>query len=300
MAGDHFAFDAYDRLVGRPSMAGSPVSLIVRDPRPESLAEILDRTLDLLAGRRSPDEVILAVRESPSRRPPSAMGRTTIRTVIHPRVAGKEGLEWLLANARWPLALFIGGNAELPAATFKMMLESLEHADIIVGRRRGRRGERNPLAWMVRRLFGVSIRDPLSPYIGLRREAFAGVPLELGEPLTTFELLAKATFSFAIYDEIDVAADETPDRSLHRVFRENWRSLRELFRNPTFWRYRAQGPIRTSPHETRPPRPTEIVGGCGKAAGLRHPLRRFFGRDPGVKVLRLAQSLQQLAKESLP
>src|SRR5262245_24500088 len=126
MAGDDFAFDAYDRLVGRKSMASSPVTLVVRNADVNRLEEIVERCLSLLRSRRTPDEILLAVEREPNRRPPSMVGPVMIRTVVLPSIAKGDGLAWALANAKWPLAVFVGSEASLPLQTFRSMLESLE------------------------------------------------------------------------------------------------------------------------------------------------------------------------------
>lgn len=250
---DDFAFDAYDRLVGRQSMAGSPVSVLIRNPAVDQCDEIIDRCQTLLSGRRLPDEVILLVAEEPARRPPAMIGRISVRTVVHDGAGQKEGMEWLLANARWPVAVFAGPEAELPAETFRAMLDALDHADVVVGRRPGGRGRWNPLSWFIRRLFGVSLRDPLTPYLAVRRQTVAGMPLELNEPMTPFELLAKSTFAFAIYDELEVVGVSAPAEPFHRTASAHWRALAGLFRRPRFWGNSSEGPLRLAPQETGPP-----------------------------------------------
>ena len=278
MPGDEFAFDAYDRLVGRKSMASSPVAIVVRNPPPDRLDEIIDRCLSLLRDRRSPDEILLVLEREPARRPPSAVGAVMIRIVVLPSIAKRDGLAWTLANARWPLAVFVGAEASLPLPAFRSMLESLEHADIVVGRRRSLRGSRHPLSWLIRRLFGVGVSDPVSPFLGFRRESVADVPLELDEPLTVFELLAKSTFAFAIYDEVavdDVAVDDVdaPPPPLHWELFSRRRDLLRLFLSPRFWRYsRESDQVRTIPQLTAPPRPRAgVVDRTGRPRV--HPLR---------------------------
>src|SRR4051812_16788586 len=125
MASDDFAFDAYDRLVGRNSMTSSPVTLVVRDPHPDRIELIIDRCLSLVAGRRFPDEILIVVSNEPLHRPPSSIGAVGIRTAVLPSISHKEGLAWTLSNGRWPLSIFVGANAELPPPSFRKMLESL-------------------------------------------------------------------------------------------------------------------------------------------------------------------------------
>jgi hypothetical protein len=275
MSSDDLAFDAYDRLVGRNSMASSPVSLLVRNANPTRLSEIVDRCLTLLAGRRTPDEVLLLVEWEPDHRPPSMVGAVGIRTVVLPSIATKEGLAWALAGAHWPLVVFVGSDAVIPKSAFQKMLESLEHADIVVGKRRSLRGRRNPLSWMVRRLFGVAVADPLSPFSGFRRDVVAGVPLELDEPLTMFELLAKSTFAFAFYDEVEIDDSGTRPPPLHHEFLSHWRELVRLFLRPNFWRYSSKtSVVRTTPQATSPPGIAATVTTDHGRRQRIHPLRR--------------------------
>ena len=256
MPNDDFAFDAYDRLVGRKSMASSPVTLVVRNALPDRLDEIIDRCLSLLRDRKAPDEILLVVETEPTHRPPSMIGAITIRTAVLPAIAERNGLAWTLANARWPIAIFVGGEASLALPAFRAMLESLEHADVVVGRRRSTRASRNPLSWFVRRMFGVAVADPLSPFLGFRRESVADVPLELDEPLTSFELMAKSTFAFAIYDEVAVDDTEPASPPLHRELLSHGREILGLFFRPRFWHYSLKsGQVRRIPQETTPPPP---------------------------------------------
>lgn len=290
MADEDFAFDAYDRLVGRTSMASSPISLIVRNPPIDDLERIVERCLTLLSDRRFPDEILIVVGCEPKNRPPAMVASITVRTVVLPSIATKAGLEWALANAKNPIAIFVGSGVELPDATFRKMQESLEHADIVVGRRRSLRGRRNPLSWIVRRLFGVAVSDPLSPFIGFRREVVAGIPLELNEPLAPFDLLSKSTFAFAIYDEVDCDAGPASP-PLHRILFERRVELIGLFRRPTFWRYSASdGRVRTPPQETAPPNPAGMGGVAEVTRSRIHPLRRqfVFRRPPVATRLRSA------------
>ena len=275
MSADDFAFDAYDRLVGRKSMASSPTSLVVRNADPDRLDEIVDRCLFLLAGRRSPDEILLLLEREPPRRPTSLFGAVTVRTVVLPSIASKDGLAWALGGSRWPLAAFVGADAALPKPAFQKMLESLEHADVVVGKRRSLRAKRNLFSWMVRRLFGVAVVDPLSPYLGFRRDVVVGVPLELDEPMTAFELLAKSTFAFAIYDEVEIDDSGPPSPPLHREFLTHWRQLLQLFHRPTFWRYSSEnGLVRTAPQETLPPEIAATATIDHRRRQKVHPMRR--------------------------
>jgi hypothetical protein len=275
VANDPFAFDAYGRLVGRASMAGSPVSMIVRNPPADRLDEVLDRCGDLLTGRRLPDEIILALSQEPPHRPPSRFGARSVRTVVLPDAAEKNGLAWLVANARWQIVVFVGSDAELSRPSFLGLVESLEHADVVVGRRRRVRGRFHPIVWMLRRMFGVGVTDPLSPIVAMRREPFVGMPLEIDEPLTLFELLAKSTFAFAIYDEIEVEIDADDASSILRTLRTQWAKLGSLFRRPHFWVYSSVlDAVRVPPQATKPPRRAELASSTWRVKLPAHSLRR--------------------------
>jgi hypothetical protein len=293
MPGDDFAFDAYDRLIGRNSMASSPASLVVRSARPDRLDEIVERCLTLRTGRRSPDEILLLVEREPIRRPPAIIGAVSIRTVVLPSIATKDGFAWALAGARWPLVVFVGAEATLPRSAFSEMLESLEHADVVVGRRRSLRSTRNPISWIARRLFGVAVADPTSPFLGFRRDVVAGVPLELDEPLTAFELFAKSTFAFAIYDEVKIDDSGPPSPPLHREVLSRWRDVLRLFQRPMFWRYSAENDVvRPAPQETSPPKwIATAVAETGRRKAI-HPLRRSHAatllRRPASSAVRRA------------
>jgi hypothetical protein len=198
-----------------------------------------------------------------------------VRTVVHAKIAERQGLEWLLANAKWPVAIFVGPEADLPAAPFHSMIESLEHADVVIGRRKQARGLRHPTSRLVRRLFSVPIADPLSPYFAVRREALAGIPLELDEPLTSFELLAKLTFALAMYHEVDVELPLKNEEALNRTLSAHWRNLRELFLRPKMWDYSSHREVRLAPQETRPPTQGKSVVAASKPRTKPHPMRRL-------------------------
>src|SRR5215207_9824867 len=254
-------------------MAASPVSLIVRGVNASDATAVLDRCQSFLTGRRQPDEIILGFAEAPPHRPPSTFGRLHVRTVVHPNIAERQGLEWLIANAKWPVAVFVGCSAELPATDFRKMLESLEHADVVIGRRRSVRGSRRPTAVLLRKIFGVATSDPLSPYLALRRQSVAGIPLELDEPLARFELLAKLTFAFAMYDEVQVELSASPEEPLHRVFRSRWHDLSRFYREPAFWEFSESGGLRLAPQDSRPPAPGATAVDLSHSAAAKHPLR---------------------------
>jgi hypothetical protein len=134
----------------------------------------------------------------------------------------------------------------------------------------------------------VSVTDPLSPFVGFRREVVEGVPLQIAEPLATFELLSKSTFAFAIYDELPVDAGPISP-PLHRVFIEQRRGLAELFRRPKFWRYSsASDLVRKAPQETSPAKPADFVVVRRGSQPKPHPLRAGFTLRPSRG--RLAQA----------
>jgi hypothetical protein len=273
VSNDSLAFDAYDRLVGRHSMAASPVSVVVRGLDVSEWPFVIERCQTLLAGRRQPDEIVLGFAKEPPNRPPSSLGRLHVRTVVHPEISDRDGLEWLIANARWPVAVFVDPQAELPASAFRNMLEALDHADVVIGRRRSVKGARRPSAAILRRLFGVATSDPLTPYLAIRRTMAAGIPLTMQEPLARFELLAKLTFAFAMYDEVDVDLP-SDDEPVHRTLRSHWRDLVELYRRPRFWpKSGVGGGVKTTPQETRPPTVADSSPQIPRPTAHSHPLR---------------------------
>lgn len=254
-------------------MAASPVSVVVRGLDVSEWPFVIDRCQTLLAGRRQPDEIVLGFAEEPPTRPPSSLGRLQVRTIVHPAIADRDGLEWLISNARWPVAVFVGPQAELPLSAFRNMLEALDHADVVIGRRRSVKGAQRPSAALLRRLFGVATSDPLTPYLAIRRRMAAGIPLTTQEPLARFEFLAKLTFAFAMYDEVDVDLP-SEDEPVHRTLRSRWRDLVELYRRPRFWpKSGVGGSVRAAPQETRPPTAADGAGVVPRQTALRHPLR---------------------------
>jgi len=280
-------------------MAGSPISVVVRDADVLSLTAILNRCQSLLIGRRQPDEIVLGLRHEPISRPPSNLGRLIVRTVVHSRIAERQGLEWLLANAKWPVAIFVGSDADLPQTSVTNMLATLDRVDVAIGRRRNAPGRRSrpqwwpkwpayyalgawnavallryPVSFFLRRLFAVAAADPLTPYFAVRREAVAGITLQMNSLLASFELYAKLTFAFVVLDdEVDVELPGGHEALLNRLLWVERRQIAELFRKPSFWSLsKNRESFRIIPQVTRAPRYSVVMLSRSKTKRL-HPLR---------------------------
>lgn len=172
-----------------------------------------------------------------------------------PAVVGQhEGLGELLGRAtekaRSKLLLICQYGATVGTGDLKEMLERIEtprpqpaedseppmanvldHVDIVVGRRPGRRG--GGIGRMLRdSAFGIPVADIDSGVVLVRRKLLADIPLHSRSSFAMIELVAKANFMGHVLDEVlfseDSGGGEPEDKPARRA------DARAMFREPKF------------------------------------------------------------------
>lgn len=218
-------------LLSRPSLAGQPLSLILVLAEGESneLAGALARAADLLAGRNPLDEILVVLAWTSPTRPPNWTHGLRVRTLRHLAPAGGPALAMAFQGARRPILLRVDRDSSLARAELIQILDRLNRADAVIGRRAGRSVGTRLSTFLLRRIFAIPVADPRSPIAAFRRDAVAGVPLETSGKWLGIELLAKLTY-------LEALIDESPIHLSARSEREDagagfWRMLIQ----PTFW-----------------------------------------------------------------
>ncbi|GIW86946.1 MAG: hypothetical protein KatS3mg108_1270 [Isosphaeraceae bacterium] len=157
----------------------------------------------------------------------------TVAVEVH--ASEGQALQHAIAAASAPLVLYTTAVEPWTAAHLRPLLDAIERADHVLGRR----PLRGPMLWQARFrklirsiLFATPILDPHTPCRLHRREAISAIPLQSESCYVDVELLAKATFLGQIIEEVDVPwlpADENPQRRLL------WSHDRaDLWRRPVF------------------------------------------------------------------
>jgi hypothetical protein len=151
------------------------------------------------------------------------------------RASEGEGptLEAAIATATHDLILITSATRPWSAAHLDPLLEAIEKADHVVGRRPATwfARIRRRLGWAVRALvYAVPIVDLHSPCRLHRRAYLAQVPLQSESAFVDLELLAKATFLTQLITEVPVPALPSDDEDDSRR-RALWRHDRG-----DFWR----------------------------------------------------------------
>jgi len=165
----------------------------------------------------------------------AALGRPVERSIVpvdgcdfgHSLSVGLEG-------AHLPLVLTTTAQEPWTKAHLDPLLEAIDHADHVVGRRpAGRRENRQRwLRALPRRLiFAVPLLDVHSPCRLHRLEKLSVIPLQSASSFLDTEILAKATFFGQLIAEVDVP----PLRGLTR-FTSWWSDWNQVLRHPQFQR----------------------------------------------------------------
>jgi dolichol-phosphate mannosyltransferase len=162
--------------------------------------------------------------------------------VVH--LPGKQGigaaLRAGLATARMPLVCYTLGDERYGAADLDKFLKWIDHADLVAGYRvapegRVRRGwGERWLAWLVRGLFAVRLRDPQCWYLLARREVFSRIPIQSDGQFAHAEVLAKANFLGKMMTEVGVTYRPRPGEDQDNTLGAAWPELVRVFRKPDF------------------------------------------------------------------
>ena len=168
-----------------------------------------------------------------------------VHVVRHARNRGYgAALRSGLRHAALEWVFLTDGDGQFPAGELPRLLEPLRHADVVAGYRRRRA---DPLhrrlsgrgwSWLVRRLFGLSVRDVNCAYKLFRRDALDGVELIADGAAVSAELLTKLARRGCRIAEVPVThrprrvghATGGRPRVVGRAFQELLRLRRELGR----------------------------------------------------------------------
>jgi hypothetical protein len=153
------------------------------------------------------------------------------------------------------------------------MLEAIERADHVVGRRQAPWGRRlaRRLAWLPRKLlFAIPVLDVHSPCRLHRREALEAIPIQSRSQFVEVEVLAKATFLGHLIDEVSV-----PDLAAERLAR-GWHDFVTVLRRPVFTREALSVPAEQTEGQTKGDDPP---GGKNRQRGGELGQSRPFEQD---------------------
>lgn len=140
-----------------------------------------------------------------------SVGRRSESAVVDLKEGWTHEVERLVSQSALPLILITTAVAPWTDAHLKLLLEAIDKADHVIGRR--------PLSfggkvrrWMANRssrwVFGVPVADVHSPCRLHRTEALRAIPFQSNSSFLDDEILAKATFLGHLIDEVDVPALE--------------------------------------------------------------------------------------------
>ncbi|MBY0585635.1 hypothetical protein K2X85_00555 [bacterium] len=197
----------YDELFVRSSLVGQPVAVLLR---PSTLSSTFDPEVILAwqaaLARLAPNVLhsITVLAENFSDPLPARVGNVRLRTAVATDPTSGRALTAFLQDRIEPIILWAEGDT-VPAVDFiRKVLDRLEFADVVMARRRRTWGA--ILAWpiekLVRGFLGIPFGDPLSPFKGLRRDAFAPIRFELSGDAVHLELSAKGTYLIRLVDEV--------------------------------------------------------------------------------------------------
>jgi glycosyltransferase involved in cell wall biosynthesis len=162
-----------------------------------------------------------------------AVRHSCVRVVKHAVGGGigaalRKGLEL----ARHPLVAYCDGNQYQPG-DLKGFFKWIDEVHVVAGYR-VQRARPHPMSWrkwasrwLIRRLFGVHMRDLGCLMLLARRAIFARIPIQSDGAFAHVEVLAKANFLGCLMTEVPVEAESTQQPS---AFRDAWR----LFFQPDF------------------------------------------------------------------
>lgn len=253
--------DLYD-LLARPSLRGSPISILVRPTGRCDTATAARKAVELLREHEAGGEVLLLAGTFPNNVPARTAGH---RIRIFYRVDCESGaaLCEAMAAARHEIVVCVDERIALSREELAMMLEHLDYADVVIGRRSGRRGWlRWAWEWPIRVVLGIPQVDPLSPVKALRRAAVRELVLETKGPSVDLELLAKTNYLVSLIDEVPIADVRQGPSIVRALLDSNWRE----WLRPTLWRSSLRGepanrqlsraaitPISSTPHTSTSP-----------------------------------------------
>lgn len=259
-----------DDFLSRPSLAGYPLSLVLRLEPTDDAETALKGAQALLQGRHPLDEILI---------PRDAFPLTAPRPDSSPRIKAipsslgtSRGLELALRLCRWPIVLTYSPAVRLTKEKLAEMLTYLDQCDLVAGKRRGATTwwsylPERPFRW----LLGVPVADPFCPVKLLRRPAVANIVLQSNESFVDFELIAKLTYLTSLMDECDVEAVVPPRSTLTEILIQ-FSSLTGLFFGPKFWDPGARA------EELRPPlnRESSLPALPALPVSQSHPQKRWI------------------------
>lgn len=276
-----------DALFHRDSLFGAPITLLFRPADPEAFdfQATLANARRLLNGRASTNEVLLLV---PKAVPvplelPARSGGVRIRTMPQPSTGSSLGSA--LERCRNPIVVLLDDRCQLTEGVFTQLLQALEQADIVVGKRPGRQRWR-PLETLLRWWFSIPVVEPLFAVKVLRRAAIQGIVLETDDRMVDFELIAKSTFRTTLLDEVEVPGVERAPGLLAGFLAGGKKSWKLLFL-PSFgtaapevqhWRASFASNPSVAPAGTRWNRQQPIDA---KSRGIAMPMKLVAVRDYG-------------------
>jgi glycosyltransferase involved in cell wall biosynthesis len=169
-----------------------------------------------------------------------------IRTVRHAQSRGYGAA--LLSGfgaARCEYVFLTDGDAQFDVAEFPLLVDALDRGDLAVGRRIDRRDpwmrRANGAAWnfLVRRLFGLRVRDVDCAFKLIPTRIVQSLPLRASGAVISTELLVLATRAGSRIAEVGVRhLPRTAGRASGGDVRVVARAFRELF--GLWWRLRAE------------------------------------------------------------
>jgi hypothetical protein len=242
----------------RPPIAAAALSVVLL-ARP-GFADVHSVVQDWAAwlDEHHPDYELIVVGDVPL----EGMSRPKLRLVHHLGAPGMgPSLQTGIWLARQPLLFYTVCDRQFQPADLQRLLEAIDKVDLVAGYRvhgrvpswlrglnllkrlgqgvlLGYMGEARDqwLGWsslwgrfVIRRLFGLQMRDPQSPFALFRREIFRRIPIQSRGNMAAVEILAKANHLGCWIAEVPVAW--TPDHSPDEHF---WADLKALFRRPDF------------------------------------------------------------------
>lgn len=217
----------------RPPLAGQPISLLLTDVAESELPSILSQAVTFLTQRGPGNEILLAVPQFPQTRLPARARGQRIRFVIVPEGSEGSRLTALVSAARHPILAWFDPQGFPSADKLSEMVERLEHADLVVGRRR-----RNWLGWFawpmnaaLRGVLGLTVSDPTCPAKLFRRDSFQGTEWTGDGAFLHVEFHAKATYLVRLIDEVPWSGRVD---SLGGVLVRHWAGIVQQILHPRF------------------------------------------------------------------
>jgi glycosyltransferase involved in cell wall biosynthesis len=219
-----------------------------------ALGEMMDAWTSYLTGLGCEHEILLvdesstdgttSVAESLAARQPS------IRAVRLQVGSGfGAGLQRGLELARHPLLAYCDGQPSYRPSDLQAMLKWIDEVHVVAGYR-VQKSRPCPLSWrerasrwLIRRLFGVAMRDLGCLFLLARRAVFVRIPIQSDGPFAHVEVLAKANFLGCLMTEVPVECTRVSDQGSRVAGQPSTlREARQLLCYPDF------GPAFLTPH----------------------------------------------------